>query len=83
MRLPSCGDTGFLAPKGQEVDFWGPWCRRCEVVFAFIFQSHVLHEARSDLISKLGAALISTWGIVALCKESLAQEPLAEPLLKR
>lgn len=47
-----------------------------QVVFAFFFQGDVLHES-SDEVSKIGALMISTWGVVALAKEMFAEEEKA------
>mmetsp|Transcript_118065 Transcript_118065/g.345785 ORF Transcript_118065/g.345785 Transcript_118065/m.345785 type:complete len:101 (+) Transcript_118065:850-1152(+) len=41
-----------------------------QVVFAFLFQLTLLHEA-SDALSVLGAVMIASWGGVALVKEAL------------
>ncbi|CAJ1458200.1 unnamed protein product [Effrenium voratum] len=40
-----------------------------QVVFAFIFQTTLLHEA-TDPLSVAGSALIAAWGLIALVKDS-------------
>ena len=59
-----------------------------QVVFAFVFQRTLLHESSSDFQSKLGALMISLWGIVALGKEAIAQAAVpakdnGQPLLEK
>ena len=62
--------------------------RNIQVVFAFIFQRTLLHESSSDFASKLGALMISLWGVVALTKEACAQAAVPsketeQPLLEK
>mmetsp|Transcript_3229 Transcript_3229/g.9281 ORF Transcript_3229/g.9281 Transcript_3229/m.9281 type:complete len:305 (-) Transcript_3229:105-1019(-) len=50
-----------------------------QVVFAYLFQIYIFHH-HSDVLSIIGAAMIVSWGAVALVKESLTKkkEPVEE-----
>ena len=55
-----------------------------QVVFAYLFQTCLLHE-QTDMFSIIGACLISSWGVFALVKDAqhrrLAMEHYREKLL--
>ena len=45
-----------------------------QVVFAFVFQTTLLHEP-TDPLSIAGSVMIATWGVIALVKDSLQSKP--------
>ncbi|CAK9082326.1 Probable transport protein YPL264C [Durusdinium trenchii] len=83
--LASLGETLLAVGLKLETAAKATSMNYLQVVFAFFFQGDVLHES-SDEVSKIGALMISTWGVVALAKEMFAEEEKAntanEPLLK-
>jgi len=50
-----------------------------QVVFAYLFQIYIFHH-HSDNLSIIGAAMIVSWGAVALIKESLKKKKKTEML---
>ena len=71
--LASVGETMMAFGLKVETAAKATSMNYLQVVFAFIFQRTLLHESSSDFQSKMGALLISLWGIVALAKEAAAQ----------
>uniref|UniRef100_A0A7S4Q6Z8 EamA domain-containing protein n=1 Tax=Alexandrium monilatum TaxID=311494 RepID=A0A7S4Q6Z8_9DINO len=48
-----------------------------QVVFAYVFQIFLLHE-RSDVLSVVGAALIASWGAIAVVKDARQKKRVAQ-----
>ncbi|CAK9065198.1 unnamed protein product [Durusdinium trenchii] len=74
--LASLGETLLAVGLKLETAAKATSMNYLQVVFAFFFQGDVLHES-SDEVSKIGALMISTWGVVALAKEMFAEEEKA------
>jgi len=86
--LASVGETLLAFGLKVETAAKATSMNYLQVVFAFIFQRTLLHESSSDFQSKIGALMISLWGIVALAKEAISQSSLpskevAQPLLEK
>mmetsp|Transcript_51062 Transcript_51062/g.114745 ORF Transcript_51062/g.114745 Transcript_51062/m.114745 type:complete len:666 (+) Transcript_51062:44-2041(+) len=86
--LASVGETMLAFGLKVETAAKATSMNYLQVVFAFIFQKTLLHES-SDFLSKVGALLISLWGVVALTKEACVQGAMAskdtksQPLLDK
>ncbi|OLP76634.1 putative transport protein [Symbiodinium microadriaticum] len=87
--LASVGETMLAFGLKVETAAKATSMNYLQVVFAFIFQRTLLHESSSDFQSKIGALMISLWGIVALAKEAISQSSLpnskevGQPLLEK